>query len=284
MRKNVESIADKKKDIQLKKKLEKTQTKTWGEPKTPSEMRETEMNEEIMPEMDSENESIKVNKAESIGSKDNINIHRSPDQSIESMDTQKPRVKESSSNVNEISSGATEATENIQESLGDVKNEITKQKRHYEKESKKEGVSPAEKVLYDIVTKFRRGTGQIDEAITGTTETSKKPNVVLKPLVDVLETNDTILIIADISGVNKEDIDIGISKNTVEITAKYKEDPEIENAKFTQKERNYGITHRKVSLSTEISVKEATAKFKACTLTISLPKLVEDITKVKIGD
>ncbi len=279
MRKNVESIEDKKKDIQLKKKREKTETKSWGEPKTPSEMKETEIDVDLMPERYSENENIKVNKAESNKVDETID-YESPDQLIEGTDTQRPRFKEDF-NVNKSSS---DAKENIQESLGDVKNEINKQKRHYEKESKKEGVSPAEKVLDDIVTKFRQGTGQIDDAISGSTENSKKPKEVLKPLVDVLETNDTILIIADISGVSKDDIDIGISKNTVEITAKYHEDPEVENAKFTQKERSYGITHRKVKLSTEIRVKEAKAKFKACTLTISLPKLVEDITKVEIAD
>jgi HSP20 family protein len=64
----------------------------------------------------------------------------------------------------------------------------------------------------------------------------------------------------------------------------YKEEPEVEEAKFTQKERSYGKTHRKIPLSTEIKVKEAIAKFKDCTLTITLPKTVEDITKVNIED
>ena len=66
----------------------------------------------------------------------------------------------------------------------------------------------------------------------------------MKPLVDVLETNKTVYLIADISGVKKDNISIGISKKSVEITAKYKEDPEIEDAEFIQKERSYGETNR----------------------------------------
>ena len=68
-------------------------------------------------------------------------------------------------------------------------------------------------------------------------------------MVDVLETNDTVYLIADISGVKKEDISLGISKKSVEITANYMEDPDIEDAKFIQKERSYGETHRNSTVS-----------------------------------
>ncbi len=98
---------------------------------------------------------------------------------------------------------------------------------------------------------------------------------VVKTSSKVIKFNRTLV-------VKKDDIDIGISKNSVEITAIYKKEPEIEDAKFTQKERSYGKTHRKIPLSTEIKVKEAKAKYKECTLTITLPKKVEDITKVNI--
>ena len=175
--------------------------------------------------------------------------------------------------------------------MGEVKEEAEEQKDKLEKESEKEGMTPAEKILNDLVTRFKEGKGQIDEVISDytttepeTSEASKKPKKALKPLVDVLETNDTIILIADISGVKKDDIDIGISKNSVEITAMYKKEPEVEDAKFTQKERSYGKTHRKIPLSTEIKVKEATAKYKECTLTITLPKTVEDITKINIEE
>jgi HSP20 family protein len=151
-------------------------------------------------------------------------------------------------------------------------------------------MTPAEKVLNDIVTRFRQGTGQINDAISDYNakpengKESNKPQKALKPLVDVLETNDTVYLIADISGVKKDNINIGISKNSVELTVKYMEDPEIEDATFTQKERSYGETNRTVKLSSEVEVHEAKANFGNCTLTITIPKVVEDITKVNIDD
>ena len=189
-----------------------------------------------------------------------------------------------SNQINEINEGASEKKEDIEENVGKVKKEVEEKKEKLEKDSKKEGMTPAEKILNDLVKKFQQGTGQINEAITDYTTEPETSKMALKPLVDVLETNDTITLIADISGVKKEDIDIGISKNSVEITTMYKEEPELEDAKFTQKERSYGKTHRTIPLSTEIKVKKAKAKYKACTLTITLPKKVKDIIKINIED
>ena len=186
-----------------------------------------------------------------------------------------------SSKIHEVKKGAAEKKEYVKSSLEDVKKEAEEQKEKLEKESEEEGLTPAEKILNDIVNRFKQGTEQINDAISDYTEDESK-NLVEKPLVDVMETNDTVTIIADISGLKKDDIDLGISKNSVEITAMFKDEPEDEEIKFTKKERNYGKTHRKIMLSSEIKVHEAKANYKNCTLTIVLPKTVEDITKVNI--
>ena len=190
-----------------------------------------------------------------------------------------------SGKIKEVKEETSEKKEDVTKKMGEVKEEAEEKKEKLEKESEKEGMTPAEKLLNDIVAKFRQGTEAISD-YRMESETSKedikKTKKALKPLVDVLETNDTITVIADISGVKKDDIDIGISKNSVEITAMFKEEPEVEDAKFIQKERSYGKTHRTIKLSTEIKIKDVTAKYKDCTLIITLPKMVEDVTKVNI--
>ena len=193
------------------------------------------------------------------------------------------KKEEMGSKMHEIKEGASEKKEEIKEDLGEAKEEVKKKKAKLEKESEEEGRTPGEKLLNDIVKKFRKGSEQINETISDYTEESAESKKrAEKPLVDILETNDTFKIIADISGLKKDDIDIGISKNSVEITAIYKEVPEDSN--FVQKERCYGKTHRKIKLSKEIKVSEAKANYKNCTLTITLPKTVEDITKVDIEE
>ena len=110
---------------------------------------------------------------------------------------------------------------------------------------------------------------------------SKNPSG--KPLVDMVETEDSFMIMVDLPGVKKEDVDIGISKDNLEITAQFEEEGKMDSGTFVQKERNYGEVHRSIPLSAEINVKKATANFKDCVLTVTLPKAQKEITKVKIG-
>ncbi len=189
----------------------------------------------------------------------------------------KEKKEDITKNTKEAKEGASEKKEEVKEKAGEVEEEMVNQKEKLEKESEEEGKNPAEKVLTDIISNFRQKTGEINEAYGGSgTKT-------VKPLVDVLETNENIIIIAEISGVKKEDIDIGVSKNTVTITTNFKDEIPIEDGKFLQKERSYGVTERTIDLSTPIRSKEATAKFKKCILTITIPKIEKDvITKVEV--
>ncbi|MFZ0442485.1 MAG: Hsp20/alpha crystallin family protein [Methanobacterium sp.] len=51
---------------------------------------------------------------------------------------------------------------------------------------------------------------------------------------------------------------------------------------FIKKERNYGETSRTIPLPLNIEVKKASAKFADSVLTVELPKVQEEMIKVKI--
>ncbi len=185
----------------------------------------------------------------------------------------KEKKEDITKNIKEAKEGASEKKEEVTEKTGEVEGEAVNQNEKLEEEGK----NPAEKVLTDIISNFRQKTGEINEAYGGSGSKA------VKPLVDVLETNEDIIIIAEISGVKKEDIDIGVSKNNVTITTNFKDEIPIEDAKFLQKERSYGVTERTIDLSIPIRSKEATAKFKKCILTITIPKIEKDvITKIEV--
>jgi HSP20 family protein len=199
--------------------------------------------------------------------------------SAEKKEDIKKKAGEVKKGINEKKEDISENIEQVKEKAGEVKEEASKQKEQLEKESEEEGRNPAEKVLSDLISNFRQRTGEINEAYGG----SESKNTTDKPLIDVLETNEDIIIIADISGVKKEDIDIGVSKTNVTITTNFSDEVPFEDAKFLNKERSYGVQKRTIDLSTSIRSKEATAKFKKCTLTIKLPKIEKDvITKVEV--
>jgi HSP20 family protein len=181
-------------------------------------------------------------------------------------------------NLNKTKDKASEKTEDLKQGLNEAKEDISAGKEKLDKESEKEGITPAEKVLNDIIARFRQGANSFtDYAI----ESGNKKDTLVTPLVDVIDRNDSITLIVDIPNVKKEDIDIGISRNSVDIEAKFMSEPE-DDGKFIQKERNYGTVHRKITLNTEIKVKESKAKYENCTLTIELPKMVEEVTKMNI--
>jgi len=101
-----------------------------------------------------------------------------------------------------------------------------------------------------------------------------------KPLTDIIETDKSYIIKVDLPRIKKENINVNITEDSIEIQAKF--DEEDENLEFIKKERSYGDTSRLIPLPEKIEVKKATAKFKDAVLTVELPKVQEEKIKVKI--
>ncbi|HOI71167.1 MAG TPA: Hsp20/alpha crystallin family protein [Methanobacterium sp.] len=163
------------------------------------------------------------------------------------------------------------------ENLRDVKDEATFKFEEYLRESEKEGKNPAEKFLSDIISGFVQKTEDVNQAMAERTGT-----LTTIPLADVIETDNSITVIIDIPGLSKEDMDLGISKDNIEITINYDKKPPLTSGKFIQKERGYGTVHRTINLPTFIDVKKASASYKNSILTITLPKKQKQMTKITI--
>ena len=91
--------------------------------------------------------------------------------------------------------------------------------------------------------------------------------------VDVLNTDDSIVIKAMIAGVRPNDVDIDISRDMVTIKASREDEHEIEEDGYFQKELFWGSFSRNILLPEEIDVDMAEAKEKNGLLIISLPKI-----------
>jgi HSP20 family protein len=170
----------------------------------------------------------------------------------------------------------------IKEGLKNVKNEAEIKKEKLMEESEAEGVHPAEKVVGDIISKFKQGTEQINEMMADYTKDAKFKKSLELPLMDVIDTNEEVVLIADIPGVKKDEINLGISKDCVEIEVKYKDKPEIKDSKFILNERGYGIKKRKIPIKVDINMKKASANWEESKLTIILPKKQKDLTRINI--
>ena len=96
----------------------------------------------------------------------------------------------------------------------------------------------------------------------------------LKMRIDVAEKDNAYEVKADIPGVKKEDINIRIDGNLVQIDAEVKREKETKGngEKVLRSERYYGSISRTFSLADDVDESKAEAKYADGVLTLQLPK------------
>lgn len=92
------------------------------------------------------------------------------------------------------------------------------------------------------------------------------------PLIDVSENEKTITLTAEVPGVDKKDIDIKISEDSVEIKVEKKAEVKEEKKGYYRMERSYRGFYRMVPLPSKILPETAEAKYNSGVLEITLPK------------
>jgi len=92
--------------------------------------------------------------------------------------------------------------------------------------------------------------------------------------LDVSEKKDAYVVKADLPGVKKEDINVRIDGNIVQIDAEVKQEKETKGSddKVLRSERYYGSVSRTFSLSQDVDDAKALAKYADGVLTLELPK------------
>jgi HSP20 family protein len=108
--------------------------------------------------------------------------------------------------------------------------------------------------------------------LSPTTWESETP--ALKMRVDVAELDNAYEVKADIPGVKKEDINVRIDGNIVQIDAEVKRESESKDkaGKVLRSERYYGNITRSFSLADDVDEAKAEAKYADGVLTLKLPK------------
>ena len=92
--------------------------------------------------------------------------------------------------------------------------------------------------------------------------------------LDVSEKKDAYVVKADLPGVKKEDINVRVDGNIVQIDAEVKQEKETrgDDDKVLRSERYYGSVSRTFSLSQDVDDAKALAKYADGVLTLELPK------------
>ncbi len=92
------------------------------------------------------------------------------------------------------------------------------------------------------------------------------------PNVDMLDKKNEIVVKAQIPGVEKEDVDLTITRDAVTIKGEIKKEEEEKKNDYYCSECTYGSFLRTIPLPTEIDTSKAKASFKNGVLKLTLPK------------
>jgi len=92
------------------------------------------------------------------------------------------------------------------------------------------------------------------------------------PAVDILETENELLLKADLPGVDMKNIDIRVENGTLTIKGERKYDGERNGRGYHRMERVYGAFARSFALPDTVETDKVTADYKDGVLTITVPK------------
>jgi HSP20 family protein len=107
---------------------------------------------------------------------------------------------------------------------------------------------------------------------------------VVRPKVDLIDRDHDIVIKAEMPGVDKDDIDISVTRNTVTIKGETSHEEEEEKGDFYRKEMTRGSFSRRLTLPADVDEEKAKAEFKDGVLELTLPKVEKaKRRKIKVG-
>lgn len=96
-----------------------------------------------------------------------------------------------------------------------------------------------------------------------------------KPHIDLSETEESLIIRAEVPGINPEDLEISITENILTIKGEMKQVNKEESGDYHRMERRYGYFSRTLRLPCKIVADDVQATYKTGVLNIVMPKCKE---------
>ncbi|NVM20175.1 MAG: Hsp20/alpha crystallin family protein [Desulfobacterales bacterium] len=111
------------------------------------------------------------------------------------------------------------------------------------------------------------------------------PEQAWRPQMDIYETPEEIIVVGEVSGVEKEDLEVELDQNAVKITGVRREAPRISGTKYHLAEIAYGRFERILLLPVPINPDNVKATHFNGLLKITMAKqLREQVRQIPISD
>ena len=107
----------------------------------------------------------------------------------------------------------------------------------------------------------------------GTGEEGTWSSVGWIPPVDIYESDDALVVKAELPGFSKEDITVELKDNTLMLRGERKRESDVKEGNYHRMERTYGVFQRSFLLPTTVDQQNVKATYKDGVLELSLPKV-----------
>jgi HSP20 family protein len=95
------------------------------------------------------------------------------------------------------------------------------------------------------------------------------------PAVDIYETDDKLVLKAELPGIDPKDVDVRVEDNTLYLKGERKFEKEVKEENLHRVERSYGSFSRTFALPSSIDSEKVQAEYKHGILTLTMPKREE---------
>ena len=101
------------------------------------------------------------------------------------------------------------------------------------------------------------------------------------PAVDVKEEGDHYVVMADLPGITKDEVNVLVGDGVLDISAKRQQESEEEKEGYVRKERGYYSFHRRLALPEDADEEGVDAKLEDGVLKLSIPKTKKEEKETK---
>ena len=118
----------------------------------------------------------------------------------------------------------------------------------------------------------------VDEVFHLVSPVFRQYECIWRPNIDVYESNDEIIILADLAGLNKEELHIELNRNKIKIAGVRKMISVVKNASYYLAEIPHGYFERSIMLPAAVDAESAIASYADGILMIRINKLPDHKT------
>ena len=93
-----------------------------------------------------------------------------------------------------------------------------------------------------------------------------------RPVVDIYENEDTVVVKAELPGVEKEDLKVDLKDGVLTLSGERSHEKEVKEENYYRKERAFGSFHRSFRVPEGIDPDKINAEFKDGVLKVEIPK------------